>query len=164
MKVDWKSLESALEKSAKKTVGAVAKKHAKETFYGAFVIANAYDGASVKILFNTEAHLAEQSGGDTSDRQRWLAGNFGFSTSLSGGVEDWDDVAEAIEQAVDDDDDDETATTLVETACRAIARAEKTGAFDALKKTKAFVIAVASSPMEPGATALARYKKFRAKM
>lgn len=167
--VDWTAIEELLLDEATGRLASFAKEHAHEVFYGAVIDVEPYDGCSVSLHLNTEAHLTAEHGEPVAAddlHSRFLPGAFGFTIPLT---EDNDFPGEAIEAQVErdledsdaDDDDPKTATyRLLEVAC-SVAFALEQGALTTLSRSDDFTIAVTRDPREPGELSVARYARFK---
>jgi hypothetical protein len=167
--VDWTAIEKLLVDEATTRLTAFAADHPDDVFYGAIIDVEPYDGCSVSLHLNTEAHLEKDNGGPVPAddlHRRFLPGAFGFHLSLSDSDEFPDEQIEALvevdlEDPDADDDDPQTATyKLLEIACN-VAFAIEQGALMKLARTDDFAIAVTRDPREPGEFSIARYAKFK---
>ena len=147
--VDWKALESALERAIVARVADFAREHSEETFYGFALDCNAYY-ANVLFCLNTpeslDASIREYSKSDDPaeiDRQRedleWGLGDWkyqGFNLDSPRWLEEMGLLEEYAELPSDED----TEQFLVG-CCRALIAAERNGAFSPLNRTPAFRVA-----------------------
>jgi len=170
--VDWTALEQLLLREATTALADFAAEHPDDVFYGAVLDVEPYDGASVSLHLNTEAHLTAENDGKPVPaddlHSRFLPGAFEHTLDLSETDEfPGDEIEAAVERDLEDpdadDDDPKTATyQLLELACRLGFALEQT-AFQQLKRTDDFTIAVTRDPREPGDFSVARYAKFKNK-
>jgi len=168
--LEWPRIETLLLAAAKQALDDFARAHTSETFYGAIVMIEPYDGASFEILLNTEAHLRQEAGAANAREihYRFLPGGFEHTLHVSKAVSGWDAIASEIEAAMEADMEDDrlidglyvTAQKFLDTACRIAARLELT-AFAQLFRVPDFKIAVTPDPREPGDFALERYARFK---
>jgi hypothetical protein len=163
--IDWNALEPKLLAQAQRALVTYAKKHAKETFYGAVFLVEPYDGVSFQILLSTIEHLVEDGGDASSLDSKFLPGAFRDTLDIGERVEGWDDIDEEMTSAMDDDMEADrmtdageyvTASKFLAVACNVALRLEREG-FGGLARTPDFAISVTADPAEPGELALARY-------
>jgi hypothetical protein len=171
-KVDWTAVEKLLVNTATKQLATFAKAHAGEVFYGAIFDVETYDGASVSLLLNTEAHLLKEWGetvGKKELHRRFLPGAFLHRLPLTKTKAFPGDAIEAlVEQDIDDDTTDAdglwaTAGTFLGVVCSAAHTLEQ-GALAQLTRTSDFAISVTPDPSEPGDFAIKRYAKFKKRL
>jgi len=168
--VDWTAIEKLLLDEATSRLMAFAADHAGEVFYGAIIDVEPYDGCSVRLHLNTEAHLLKEHDGKPVPaddlHSRFLPGAFAYTLRIS---ESDDFPADEIEALVEldledpdvDHDDPGTATNkLLEIAC-SVGVALEHGALTKLARTDDFTIAVTPDPREPGDFSVPRYAKFK---
>jgi hypothetical protein len=172
--IDWKEIETKLAAQARKGLATFAKEHPDEIFYGLIFSIEPFDGVSVSMMLNTLEHLEAEAGENASEpTYRWLPGGFEHDVSVTENIAGWEKIDEAIVAATEADmeddraDDDglwQTTSQLVEAVCRIALQLESEGAYQVLKRTPDFDIAVSPDASEPGDLSLERFQAFRRRM
>lgn len=167
--VDWTAIEKLLTDQATRLLREFATNHRDAEIYGAILDVEPYDGCTVQLRLNTEAHLTAEYGEpvDPDDlHRRFLPGAFAYTLELGDHAQFPGERIEALVEAdidadaVDADGLYQTTARLLEVACR-VAEYLEAGPLLQLRRTPDFAISVTPDPREPGEQAIARYTRYK---